>query len=313
MVKLFFLLILFLVNMGQMARLRAGNNVRLPLMQRCLCLAGEDFCNEDTSKTIPPNNKNATKMKKYVLIINASIFNKGVFQSKHEVDLVINVKPQPRQSGEKEVESPSTTAYKITFSEMCIALNKSYEKLRDFVRRTIYRYENICPLLNADGKPVGITNEDSLMAQWQEIREALQADYNGPFVDEELPFLDTSMAWAYPMGDYCFFALLFPGIAKNVPLEWQTERKVWLCYPHGDVFNERITCKDVDPEERIYTVEGELNEPKKGTSGSLEGYMKMKNDSFSPYFAFVKVIYRKGNESYECTFKLRQATAYEGE
>ena len=190
-------------------------------------------------------------MERFLLKVTTTILREGATESEHAVGLVFDVVQLPQQ----DAVGNAVTAYKVTLSDKYVHLDTPFTPVTDFVCRALYRYDGLCPILNINGKPIGIEGEDRQLAQWEEICDSLLADYNGPFVDEQLPLLERSMAWQQSMNNYGCLGLVFPGIQKHTYVGWQTQREVGLSYAQNTRFNELLTCTGQDSGLRTFTVE----------------------------------------------------------
>ena len=243
-------------------------------------------------------------MERFLLKITATVLREGVTESEHAVDLVFDVAQLPLQDAEEN----AVTAYKVTLADKYVHLDPPFTPVTDFVCRALCRYDGLCPILNINGKPIGIEGEDRLLAQWEEIRDSLLADYHGPFVDEQLPLLEKSMAWQQPMNNYGCIGLVFPGIQKHTHVGWQTQRKVGLSYAQDNTFAELLTCTSKDNDLRTFTVESRLQAGDNYTLDKFEGTICIAQDDFLAYWAHVVVGYTQYGATYSWTFKLERTT-----
>ena len=243
-------------------------------------------------------------MERFLLKITATVLREGVTESEHAVDLVFDVAQLPLQDAEEN----AVTAYKVTLSDKYVHLDSPFTPVTDFVCRALYRYDGLCPILNINGKPIGIEGEDRQLAQWEEIRDLLLSDYNGPFVDEQLPLLEKSMAWQQSMNNYCCLGLVFPGIQKHTYVGWQTQREVGLSYAQNTRFNELLTCTGQDSGLRTFTVESLHQTSDNYTIEKFEGTICIAQDDFLASWAHVVVGYTQYDTTYSWTFKLERMT-----
>ena len=243
-------------------------------------------------------------MERFLLKVTTTILREGATESEHAVDLVFDVAQLPLQDAEEN----AVTAYKVTLSDKYVHLDSPFTPVTDFVCRALYRYDGLCPILNINGKPIGIEGEDRQLAQWEEIRDLLLSDYNGPFVDEQLPLLEKSMAWQQSMNNYCCLGLVFPGIQKHTYVGWQTQREVGLSYAQNTRFNELLTCTGQDSGLRTFTVESLHQTSDNYTIEKFEGTICIAQDDFLASWAHVVVGYTQYDTTYSWTFKLERMT-----
>ena len=243
-------------------------------------------------------------MERFLLNVTTAILREGVTESEHAVDLVFDVAQLPLQDAEEN----AVTAYKVTLSDKYVHLDSPFTPVTDFVCRALYRYDGLCPILNINGKPIGIEGEDRQLAQWEEIRDLLLSDYNGPFVDEQLPLLEKSMAWQQSMNNYCCLGLVFPGIQKHTYVGWQTQREVGLSYAQNTRFNELLTCTGQDSGLRTFTVESLHQTSDNHAIEKFEGTICIAQDEFLASWAHLVVGYTQYDTTYSWTFKLERMT-----
>lgn len=243
-------------------------------------------------------------MERFLLNVTTAILREGVTESEHAVDLVFDVAQLPLQDAEEN----AVTAYKVTLSDKYVHLDSPFTPVTDFVCRALYRYDGLCPILNINGKPIGIEGEDRQLAQWEEIRDLLLADYNGPFVDEQLPLLERSMAWQQSMNNYGCLGLVFRGIQKHTYVGWQTQREVGLSYAQNTRFTELLTCTGQDSGLRTFTVESLHQTSDNHTIERFEGTICIVQDEFLASWAHVVVGYTQDSVTYSWTFKLERMT-----
>ena len=243
-------------------------------------------------------------MERFLLKITATVLREGVTESEHAVDLVFDVAQLPLQ----DAAGNAVAAYKVTLADKYVHLDPPFTPVTDFVCRALYRYDGLCPILNINGKPIGIEGEDRQLAQWEEIRDLLLSDYNGPFVDEQLPLLEKSMAWQQSMNNYCCLGLVFPGIQKHTYVGWQTQREVGLSYAQNTRFNELLTCTGQDSGLRTFTVESLHQTSDNYTIEKFEGTICIAQDDFLASWAHVVVGYTQYDTTYSWTFKLERMT-----
>ena len=236
--------------------------------------------------------------------MTTAILREGVTESEHAVDLVFDVAQLPLQDAEEN----AVTAYKVTLSDKYVHLDSPFTPVTDFVCRALYRYDGLCPILNINGKPIGIEGEDRQLAQWEEIRDLLLADYNGPFVDEQLPLLERSMAWQQSMNNYGCLGLVFPGIQKHTYVGWQTQREVGLSYAQSTRCTELLTSTGQDSGLRTFTVESLHQTSDNHTIERFEGTICIVQDEFLASWAHVVVGYTQDSVTYSWTFKLERMT-----
>jgi putative uncharacterized protein (fragment) len=243
-------------------------------------------------------------MERFLLNVTTAILREGVTESEHAVDLVFDVAQLPLQDAEEN----TVTAYKVTLADKYVHLDSPFTPVTDFVCRALYRYDGLCPILNINGKPIGIEGEDRLLAQWEEIRDSLLSDYNGPFVDEQLPLLEKSMAWQQPMSNYGCLGLVFPGIQKHTHIGWQAQRKIGLSYAQDTTFTELLTCIGQDSGLRTFTVESLHQTIDNHTIEKFEGTIRIAQDDFLTSWVHVVVAYTQDSVTYSWTFKLGRTT-----
>ena len=243
-------------------------------------------------------------MERFLLKVTTTILREGVTESEHAVDLVFDVAQLPQQ----DAVGNAVTAYKVTLSDKYVHLDTPFTPVTDFVCRALYRYDGLCPILNINGKPIGIEGEDRQLAQWEEICDSLLADYNGPFVDEQLPLLERSMAWQQSMNNYGCLGLVFPGIQKHTYVGWQMQREVGLSYAQDTRFNELLTCTGQDSGLRTFTVESLHQTNDNHTIEKFEGTICIAQDEFLASWAHVVVGYTQYDTAYSWTFKLERMT-----
>ena len=243
-------------------------------------------------------------MERFLLNVTTAILREGVTESEHAVDLVFDVAQLPLQDAEEN----AVTAYKVTLADKYVHLDSPFTPVTDFVCRALYRYDGLCPILNINGKPIGIEGEDRQLAQWEEIRDLLLSDYNGPFVDEQLPLLEKSMAWQQSMNNYCCLGLVFPGIQKHTHVGWQTQRKVGLSYAQDNTFAELLTCTSKDNDLRTFMVESRLQTGDNYTLDKFEGTICIAQDDSLVSWAHGVVAYTQDSVTYSWTFKLGRMT-----
>ena len=243
-------------------------------------------------------------MERFLLNVTTAILREGVTESEHAVDLVFDVAQLPLQ----DAAGNAVAAYKVTLADKYVHLDPPFTPVTDFVCRALYRYDGLCPILNINGKPIGIEGEDRQLAQWEEIRDLLLSDYNGPFVDEQLPLLEKSMAWQQSMNNYCCLGLVFPGIQKHTYVGWQTQREVGLSYAQNTRFNELLTCTGQDSGLRTFTVESLHQTSDNYTIEKFEGTICIAQDDFLASWAHVVVGYTQYDTTYSWTFKLERMT-----
>jgi hypothetical protein len=243
-------------------------------------------------------------MERFLLKVTTTILREGVTESEYAVDLVFDVAQLPLQDAEEN----AVTAYKVTLSDKYVHLDSPFTPVTDFVCRALYRYDGLCPILNINGKPIGIEGKDRQLAQWEEICDSLLADYNGPFVDEQLPLLERSMAWQQSMNNYGCLGLVFPGIQKHTYVGWQTQREVGLSYAQDTTFTELLTCIGQDSGLRTFTVESLHQTIDNHTIEKFEGTICITQDDFLASWAHVVVGYTQYDTTYSWTFKLERMT-----
>jgi hypothetical protein len=157
-------------------------------------------------------------------------------------------------------ESKTSRIFEIEIDNMKASLCPRLKKAEDFIRRINYRYDWMQLKVRNDGKILFIVNRDELKSTWKELRESIEGDYSGYFVDE---YIEDTNSWFQsddnirePIYQYFHFALLFPQIPLMHPARWSNKRKIEFSEYEKEYFDETIEFIEVKDDVREYKITG---------------------------------------------------------
>lgn len=219
-----------------------------------------------------------------------------------------NIQLDPNSLDIKQNQFRQLNVLEIEIDNIFMELDRSLIKSKDFLRRTMYRYDWIRCKINEYGKIISIDNIKEMMESWSEIKNLLLRDYIGSSVTKYIENIDNQMLHQNykiaPMGQYFYFGLIFPLIPLKHDSAWQGYRTVELSDFDNYQFEELLTPISADLQIRRYNVSGKTISPNIIKLKKYQGIIDMPINNIYPINANIEVDYVREDVDISWSFKL---------